>query len=149
LLAAWAATINLDGTVGLIVQAAAEASIAGGDVDTLLVRGLGEADFSFAYQTFAGTAEVDVVADAATADAQVWFTAKQPNAPESWRVANNGVYPLTSTGLVERFDTAGLARMYVEIDNFTGPGADGAVAPSTFAYWARAVIGPSIDERTV
>jgi hypothetical protein len=149
LLEAWADAVNADPAAALIVEASAEDTDGDGDADTLFLRGLTEAEFSCAYATFAGTAEVAVTADASGCDLRAWFLGKEPNNPDRWRVSNNGAYAVTRRGWLERFDTAGLARLYVEIVDAVGQVGDGAAAPSTFDLWSQVTIGPSVDERIV
>ncbi len=153
LLVQWQDSINADGGVNAVVLAEALDTDGDGNVDTLFITGRAEANYNFGLAVTVGTGEILGTADARTGTARTWFTAKLPNAPTgilptttTWRVSNNGVYPLNRRGFLERADTAGLDRLYVEIFDIAGTG-DVAGAQASIEYFARVTIGPSIDER--
>lgn len=138
--------INADVVINLVVVASPVDSDGDGLNDTVLLRGLAEADYSLALAVIGGTGEMAGTIDPSTATAIVWFAAKPPNAPGTWRQANGAIYAVNSRGFVERFDTAGLDRAYVELDSVTGVAGDGATLPATLTQTPIVTLGPSVLE---
>jgi hypothetical protein len=136
--------------VDTIVTARTEDSTGlGGDVDTLIVEGIGVDDYGFKCGATTGTAEMDISIDASSANAHIWFSAKEPNAPTAeWRQANGALYPVARRGFVERFDTGGLARGYVELANVDGDADDEGLNNSELRYYAEITHGPAVLEVT-
>lgn len=161
LLVQWAASINADAGVNSDVEAEAVDTTVppDGTVDTLFIRGKAEAHYTFGLAVTVNAATIAAVVDGETATARAYFSAKDPNAPrlgftsplgpaiDTWRLANGAVYAVTSKGFTDRFDTAGKARMYVELASLTGTG-DVAGAQATLTYFSRVTISPSVDERS-
>lgn len=130
----------------IVTATAVDSTGAGGPVDTVLLRGLAETDYPIALSVIGGTGEMTGTVDAVSATALVWFSAKPPNAPGTWRQANGAVYAVTTRGFIERFDTAGLDFGYVELQAVTGDAGDGATPPTTLTTTAAVTHGPSVRE---
>lgn len=130
-----------------VVVATVEDSDDDGDADTVVIRGLGEADYSFE-GTAGGTAVVALTAELVGADARVWYkpgTAPTFTAPTAW-VSPGPDLVLTGRGYLERLQTGGLSRLFVQLNNRIGHGGD-AAAGEPVTYVEPAVrIGPCILE---
>lgn len=144
--------IAADVAANLIVQAAAidsTGSTPAAPVDTILLRGIGEADYAVALSVVGGAGELSGVADASSASARVWFALRPPlgaATPGTWRQANGATYAASTRGFIERFDTAGLDRGYVELLSVVGDAGDGATPPSVLTYAPIVTLGPSVLE---
>ena len=138
-----AAAINADGTVGALVNAEALDEDGDGTVDTVRLRGLGEADYSIAVSATGGAA-LTCEADPASCSARVWLSARGTGAlPPGWRVPNGGeLGEITRRGFDERLGTGGCSRAYVEIHSITGVSSDGAGV----TYVPRVFVGPGVAE---
>ena len=137
-----------------------------GAPNTVKIIGILTPDYVLAVPATAGAAEMDVATDATTASIQIWYALKPPIAagitiPNTtapiptmegkfssgdWRKPNGAVYAgLDITGFVEKFDTAGHDRLYVEVTALTDSGGVVA-APNTKTIIPRVTIGPAINE---
>jgi len=130
----------------IVTATAVDSTGAGGPVDTILLRGIAEPDYSISLAVVGGTGELAGIADAATAQAIAWFAARPPNAPGTWRRANGATYNVDTRGFVERFDTAGLDRIYIELRVVAGDAGDGATPPSVLTLAPVVTLGPSVLE---
>lgn len=94
-----------------------EASAYDPDTGAILVQGLAPEDFALTVSSTAG--EFVAAPDATGCKARVWLLADVPAAPygggSRWVVAYQGEFEMTSGGAVERIDTAGFSRIYVEV----------------------------------
>lgn len=159
----WRDAINADGTVNAIVTASSEDADGDGLVDTLLIQGDTEADYSISAQiALGGTAELDVLADPTTANILVWLSEKPPIAggvaspggagfvgalgSGDFRNPNGAVYSADIRGFAEFLDTAGYDRLYVELTSVVGVTNDAALTPHTFTLTPRITVGPAILE---
>lgn len=131
-LAALADAINAHSALDGIV----EASISD---DVLVVRDLVGAPFTISVSGTDATTQpasiMTVVVDATSCTARVWLLPGgigNDAKPSAWVVAGQGEFTLDHRGLVERLDTAGFDRLYVEIAD-----ADGEV---------RVSVGPGVLE---
>jgi hypothetical protein len=128
-----------DPDIPSLVTISAESSVAGGDVDTLVFKGLTSADFTITAGASGGAGALELTKDATTCTAKVYGlpggktpSASQPQLP--WCLVRNGDFgALTFEGLTEGgLNVAGYRQLAVVID-----GADGQV---------RVWIGPAIQE---
>lgn len=126
-----AAAINADADVNTIVLAtavrASDDATTVGVRDSVKIVGLTSADYTIDF-TDNGTSVVACVADASTATLRLYFalaTAPGVTLPDGWRKAPTS-YSIDGQGFVERFDTAGLSRMFVMLSGLDGPSGDGA-----------------------
>lgn len=155
LLGQWAAAIEADGVVGPTVDVTLLDTDGDGVDDAMLIKGSNSPlDFAFAGAVTVGTATYTAIVDAVSADAVAWMQPKGPEAPGDdgsgsgrWHKVPNGAFALDSGNFVERLDTAGLERGYIQIDNVVGDAGDAGGAGVTLAYFSSVHWGPSIDER--
>lgn len=128
-LAALADAINANVTLDGVV----EASISGG---VLVVRDVADAPFTISVSnTPVAVDDMTVEVDATSCTARVWLLPggiNNTDRPATWVVAGQGEFTLDHRGLMERLDTAGIDRLYVEIAD-----ADGVV---------RVAVGPGVLE---
>ncbi len=144
--------INNDVTVGALVVAlavnSADDSVTPGSRDSVRVRGLASNDTDWTIDfTDNGTSVVAVSADPTTASMSVWVqrtAAPGSTASTRWRKLPTG-YTLSSGGFMERFNVAGLARIYAQITAVDGPGGDGSGVTyrTPTLDWAPAIIESS------
>jgi hypothetical protein len=121
--------ITSDGTVNQIVTATAVESEPGvSGVDTVLIVGDTEADFSIDF-TQDTTAVVAAVADRVAATARLWWLpgARPGSTPPTQWVASGDVVAVDRRGHIERYDVAGLSRLAVQLDELEGHALDGTV----------------------
>lgn len=135
--------INTDATVKLIVVAS-EADLDGDSVnDAVLIQGLTFAHYTFNVGTVGGTGTMTGQAEADNADVIVWAQAggqSVTDKPSDWRMVHDGEFlGVDQRGFVERFDTASLDRLYVQVDGISGTGDGVSITYDV----ARLVIGPS------
>ena len=138
-----AAAINADGTANLIVAASTEMSD-GVNVDTVLIRGLAEEDWSIDF-TESDSAVVACEADPARASMRLWWLpdARVGSTPPTVWAWSGEVYEVSRRGLVERFESAGLARLFVQLYDRLGDSADGSMV----TYSDRVIsVGPCLSE---
>jgi len=161
--AQWVAAINADPTVGALVTAYEDdpgGYIAEPNKDSSIVLyGRAGDDFSFDAEITVGTADLSVLVDAVSATARLWWHAKQTSAqspgsgttPGTWRKSLNGEYAVGIYGFVERFDSGGLDRLYIELVDVAGHPDDGVAdgGVSEWAIWTGVAIGPAVDEVAV
>lgn len=139
-----AASITAAGTVNTIVTATTEDADDDGAVDTVLIQGIGEEDFSIAF-TQSDAAVVACEADPCTATARLWWV---PDArvgstpPLVWAWSAEPI-ALDRRGLLERLDSAGLARLFVQVSDRRGHWSDGADTTLTSPVIS---IGPCLSE---
>jgi hypothetical protein len=137
--------INGDAPMAAIVTASVDPDDEDGM--TILLQGVDPDDYSFNAIAAGGTGVVALTADPATLDVLVYTTRGGAMAsgdetdPGGWRLVFGGVFPVDRRGFVERFDTAGMDRLYVEVADLRGHPLDGAAV----SYVPRIMIGPAIQ----
>lgn len=122
LVAAIVAAVNADGTVGPLVTAAPSGSPA----DTIVITGDSEADYSIAF-AHSGAAVVACVADLCHANLWLWWQAgaRVDSTPPTVWVCSGDAVPLDRRGYVERLDSAGLDRLFLQVSDRVGHLGDG------------------------
>jgi hypothetical protein len=146
----WRDLINVTAPANTVVTARTEDTNASGTDDTLVIEGDTALGYAFGVDVTVGAGEVDAIADASTAQAHLWFSAKPVTSSDPdaiWRQANGAAYPVARRGFIERFDTGGLDRAFVELAEITG-NTDTVGAPSTLKYYAQITVGPAVLEIT-
>lgn len=103
--------INADGVVNLIVTAAAEARN-GTTVDTLVLRGVAEADYTCAVATTSGTGVITSELDATGATGKFYSLAGGRNASTSWAEIPDSEFTVGTGGIRDRMRTAGASRIF-------------------------------------
>lgn len=146
LVAGIAAAIEANGTTTLVVDAVTDPDAA----DTVLITGKAEADWSLDATVAGGTGAVAASAAAASFDMRIFVTPGGIVKTGSTGNANGWTMPVDADytgldyhGFTERYDTAGLDRLYVECGNLAGHGADGVAVTPTLA---RVMVGPAVLE---
>jgi hypothetical protein len=136
-----AAAINADVTVGPLVTAEAVDTDEDAVIDTVVIRGDAEADYSIDFST-TGTAVLEVSADAKTASARIFQKAGgSGDRPDGWRLVRGAnAIAIDRYGFAERLETGGIDRFYVELYDVDG-GGDGASVTHT----ATVLIGPGVQ----
>lgn len=126
-----------------------DGTVAGGTAAaTLVVQGTVEADYSIAVSA-GGTGVLACEADPVSFDLRVFgyeagIVRDGSDASSGWDMILDGDYTsLDYRGFIERYDVAGLSRLYVEVDNIAGHASDGGTV--TYAM-SRVRIGPSVLE---
>lgn len=117
-----AAAITANGTVNQIVTATAV------DGDTVLIRGIGEANFGIDFSE-SDAATVAVVADPCDAELRLWwFMGARPGStpPQAWAWEGEMI-EVDRRGLTKRLDVAGLDRLHVQLSNRRGHSGDGSI----------------------
>lgn len=146
----WRDAINADATVKLIVAASLEDASGDGVDDTLKLVGIAEADYSMSTGAPVGAAELDLVLDPAAVEARIFFThrtfATATDPKGDWHLANGAQYAVNQRNFVERLDTGGLDRAYVELFTVTAVAGDVIAPPHTLTYNPVVTIGPAILE---
>lgn len=144
-----AADITADTPAGLgdVVTATAVESVVGGGVDTLLLVGKANADWVLTDASVAGGAgTITATLDRTSALFQVYGLPKGPGGPAVYQLLNNSAFTAPLEGWLDRFDTASVERLYVELVSFVVP-ADAVGASGTLAYRDPDIwIGPAIQE---
>lgn len=147
LVAGIAAAIEANGTVGPLVVATADPDA---PTTTILIRGVGTADFSIAVGVAGGTGTLTCNADAVACIMQPYFSAGgivktgSTGSPNRWRRSAdgagtvNGLYGVWGMG-----GCGGMARIAVWLSSITGHASDGGTV--TFNV-ARVMVGPSVLE---
>jgi hypothetical protein len=148
LVTAIAAAINADGTVGPLVTATAVDAdgLTTGTLTQVRIRGDAEADYSIDF-AHSAAAVITCVADLCSAEMRLWWSMGAragSTAPTPWAWSGEE-YTIDRRGLVERFDTAGLSRLFVQVSNRQGHAGDGSSV--TFADPVINV-GPCLSEVT-
>lgn len=151
LIIAWRDFINASAPTNTIVIASGEDSTgAGGTFDTLVIKGLTVTDYSLVIAATTGTGVVAGVYDASSAMARLFGTHKSFSSTGDpialWHKANDALYQIDTDNFIERFDTAGLDRGYVELFEVRGHALDGVGTSASFIYAARVTFGPSVQE---
>jgi hypothetical protein len=80
-------------------------------------------------------------ADPTTGSVRLWSKMREASAPASWLVPFGATYALERYGMIERFDTPGLDRIYVEAYDLAGTGDGGSVT-----YAVTVTLGPCVLE---
>lgn len=138
------AAIAANGTIAAIVTASALDTGGSPGLDTVELRGVGEADYAIAF-TATGTAVVAAVADPTAAELRMWWAMGarvESVAPVPW-VWEGDVLTLDRRGRVLRRDCAGMDRLHVQLSARRGHAGDG----STVTLFTPAIsIGPCLSE---
>lgn len=109
--------------------------------DAVRIEGRAIDDYTLDYST-TGTPTVRVLADPATASIRFYATvAGTGTKPDGWVQPYDANYPIAFRGFIERFETAGLDRGYVEVYDMACAG-DGA----SVTYTATVTLGPCVVE---
>lgn len=141
-----AAAIAANGTAAGFVTATGVAASGSGAHDTVLLRGVGEADYGIDF-SHSGAATLLVVADPCRAEMRLWwFGGAQAGItpPQIW-AASPERWDLDRRGILQRLDSAGLDRLHVQVSDRRGHSGDG----SAVTYAAPAIgIGPCLAEVT-
>lgn len=143
-----AAAINGSGTLAPIVTATA-VDTAGSAVgrDHVLIVGDTEIDYSidFTRSGGAGTAVLVCVADRARAKARLWWAmgARVGSTPPAGWASSEGEIEVLYRGLAQRFDSAGLDRLHVQLTEIVGDLGDGTMVTYRDPLVA---IGPCLSE---
>jgi hypothetical protein len=119
--------INADSSVNTIIEASAIAASGSGAVDTIVINGLDEADFGIDFTGDGGSA-VACAVDACTAEARLWWTPAAragSTAPVQW-ASSGDMVDVDRRGWIERYDCAGLSRLYVQLSSVAGHPMDGS-----------------------
>jgi len=93
-----------------------------------------------------GTADLAVVADPDQATMRLFGTYRATvtaNKPPNWRMVLDQEFVLDYRGFMERFETAGLDRLYVELAS-----VDGTSDGSTITYAPLVNVAPAVQEET-
>ena len=148
LVAGIAAAIEADAAATLVVDAVTDPD----NPDTVLLTGKAEADWYLDVSVAGGTGALAATAAATGFDVRCYTTpgglVKQGSTgkPNGWAKPVDASYPGNDyRGFVERLDTAGLDRLYVEVDNITKHASDGASVTATIA---KVMVGPAVLEAT-
>jgi len=139
-----AAAITADGTVNQIVTATAVDESGAAARDTVLIRGIGEADFGIDF-TESDAATLACIADPCGAEMRLWwFMGARPGStpPQVWAWSGE-LYQLDRRGRVVRLDVAGMDRLHVQLASRIGHSGDGSMV--TFATPTTS-IGPALSE---
>lgn len=150
LIIGWRDAINASAPTNTIVTATGEDSTGlGGDFDTLVIRGIGSADYAMEISTPAGTGTLIGTYDASTAKAQMYYTAKSFSPTGDpvalWHAGAGSFFDLNTTNFIERFSVAGLERGYVHLTEVRGHPLDAAPG-NQFIFAARVAFGPAVQE---
>lgn len=150
-MAAFAAAINAAGNVNSLVSAVAvrksDDSTEVGVRDAVKITGDADADYTFDF-TRTGSGVIVGEADAALATVRIWTQAAGAagvTPPTGWRRQQESYAIDGAGGFFQRFDTAAVLRMFVQLDGLDGMPGDGS------AVTVRAPdvsIGPAVVEAT-
>ena len=143
LVAAIAAAINADGTVGPLVTAIPDPDA---PTTTILIRGDAEADYSIAIGVASGTGALTCNADAVSCTARLWVTAGglvRSGSTGSTRWKTDGTVGVSYRGLMWDRDYAGRGRIAVSLETITGHASDGGNVTKNIAS---VMLAPSVLE---
>ena len=145
-----AANITADVGIGAgdIVTATAIESVAGGGIDTLLLIGKASEDWFLSnLEESGGAGTLTATLDRTSTQLKVYGLPSQDGGPGVYLQLNGGTYLAPKEGFVDRFDSAGIARFYVELFDFVVPAADSAGPAGTINYRDPDILmGPAILE---
>jgi hypothetical protein len=122
--------INADGTVNLIVVAGAVDTDGDGDVDTIRIFGLSEADYAIDISTSGGSATLACQADTQDAIVDIYALPEGTAATildrPGWRAVNGGVdLGVDRRGWADTLDTGGVSRLTAHVTATTPVPLDG------------------------
>lgn len=148
LLAAMKTAIEANGTTNALITVVArdtngdDTATSGLDAVSLSLTGKAEADYAIVASA-TGSGVWAIAAEASTATVRAYIVAGGSSPPSGWRLANNGEWAITRRNWGERLDTAGCARLYIEVADLAGPAGDGA----SFITYAPALVraGPGLN----
>lgn len=120
--------INSDPNTSALVTASAVESVEGGGIDTVLIVGDSEADWSLDF-TQDTTAVLAAVADPAHATARLWWLvgARAGSSPPSLWATSGDEVAIGRRGWVERFDSGGMDRLFLQLSDRAGVAGDGSI----------------------
>lgn len=139
--------LNASAPVAALVTATATDADGDGTIDSVTIVGDAEVDWSIDATVAGGAGTVTVVADPATLTVRVWLYGANDalTGHPGWQLANNGgLSSIDRRGYVERFDTAGIGRLFLEVHAITAVGGDGA----SVTYSPTLAVGPCLLETT-
>lgn len=119
-------------------------SVSGATHDTVQLSGVAEADWSLNF-THTGAAVLTAVADLATANARLfWYADARVGsvAPGIWAWSGETI-AVDRRGTIDRWDSAGAARLHVQLDSRTLVAGDGGIVTASAPKIA---IGPCLSE---
>lgn len=150
LLIAWRDAINASVPTNTFVVASVEDVAGLGAFDTLVIKGLTATDYGLGVESTVGTGVLVGSYDSSSAKARFFATHKSFSSASDpvslWHHPLDAVYDINTDNFIERFDTAGLDRGYVELTEVRGNPLDGAGASASFSYAARVTLGPAVQE---
>ena len=126
--------INTDADTNTVVSAVAVDNTLtppapnAGSNNEVVVTGLGNGDYAIDF-TDDGTSVVAAVADPVSAELFMYVqrtSAPNTTANQKWR-KTHGSYIIGNDGYIDRWNVAGLARMYARLGSVAGLGTDGSV----------------------
>lgn len=126
------ASVPLDG----VVTASADLT-----ANTVTIVSDTNADYTITMSA-TGSGVLAVEADPTTAKLRLWATCRSSSAPATWINILDQEYDVTSRGFLERFDVAGLDRLYVEVADVDGTGDGASVTYTTPTI----KVGPCVSE---
>lgn len=127
---------EINGGAPPIVTASADLT-----ANTLTIVSITNADYTVAVSA-TGTGVLAAEADPTEAKLRIWAKCRSASAPSAWVNILDQEYDLTSKGFLERFDVAGLDRLYVEVADVDGTGDDASIT-----YVVPTVkVGPCVSE---
>jgi len=128
-----------------VVTAVAIDADGDGDDDTVVITGDAEAHY-YVSEAATGTAVQAVVADPDQGTMRLYGKYRgtvTANTPAGWRMVLDQEFVLDYRGFMERFETAGLDRLYVELAS-----VDGTSDGSTITYAPLVNVAPAVQEET-
>ncbi len=144
-IAAIAAALNADGTVGPLITATAVDTDGDGDVDTVQIVGDTDAGFNFAISIASGSGTIAGEVDAVAVEGRVWvLEGGEPASRDAASWVPHETQPFTTAldyrGGSKTLDVGGFSRVYVELYDLAAP-SDSAGAGGTVTLRAAARIG--------
>jgi hypothetical protein len=139
-----ATAINANVTVAALVTAVGTAVSPSVTHNAVLITGDGEADFSVNF-THSGAAVLVALADPTAATLRPWWFAgaRVGNTPPQVWAWSGDTFVLDRRGFVQRFDCAGLDRLFVQLSDRLGASGDGTMV----TYGVPIIsIGPCLSE---
>lgn len=139
-----AAAIVASGPASAIVTASAIAVAGAGPHDAVSLVGVGEDDWSLDFG-HSGAAVVVALADLTAATLRLWWApgARVGSTPPQVWTWSGETYALDRRGIVERFDSAGLDRLFLQVSDRIGHAGDGSIV----TYGTPVIsIGPCLSE---
>lgn len=142
-----------DSDIAALVTATAVESDPGvSGIDSILIEGIVEEDWSIVFET--GTsADLTIVTDLAYARATLWWLpgARPGSSPPALWASSGDQVDIERRGNIERYDVAGMSRLYVQLDQRCGMAGDGeehgGFTSATLTYRDPAIsIGPCLAE---